>query len=68
MIESGNMDVFGGLDDQSQWSWQIRKYINVNLNEQCEDKSFVKFGYERLENRMVAGGSVGSEEGFYKRD
>ena len=68
MIEFGNMDVFGDLDEQSQWSWQIRKHISVNLSGKCADKSFVKFGYERLENRMVAGGSVGSKEGFYRRD
>lgn len=61
------MDVFGGLDEQSQWSWQIRKHISVKLIGECADKS-VKFGYEWLENRMVAGGSLGSKECFYGRN
>lgn len=68
MLEFGNTDVFGDLDVQCQWSWQFWKHISVNLSGKSADKSFVKSGYERMENRMVAGGSVGSKEGFYRRD
>ena len=49
-------------------SWQFRKCISVNLSGKCADKSFVKFGYDRMESRMVVGGSVGSKESFYRRD
>lgn len=62
------MDVFSDLHEQCRWSWPFRTCISVNLRRKCADKSFVKFGDERMENRMVAGGSVGLKEGIYRGD